>query len=1131
MAKHLFRSVCFLAAFFSVSAPLIFAQSITTADVVGTVSDASGAVVPNAKVTIRFVDTQEVRTDTANSQGQFRFPLLRPGNYTISAESPGLKSNIEKFALLLGQEAAMNLTLKPQATQEVIEVTSTASVLQTENANSTTSFNNSQVVDLPMAGGDLTELLTTVPGVRMNVKGGSGTANANGVAGASFLFTLNGFDVMDPYNNLNNSGASNNTLGANEVAEVAVVLNAYSAQYGRMAGGQENMIGKSGTNAFHGNLLYNYNDAIFNANSFFKNYAGTPRGRADSNQYAGSVGGPIIKNKLFFYFDTEGLRYALPSSTNVSIPSPQLQTYALAHIPAAETTLYKDLFAVYNGAPGLNRAVPVTFGNGVTQDSTDPNKAKNGLGCGGLGTFGGTAAPGGGTFGLDVPCAVAFVSANNSLNTEALYIARADYEINGKQKINFRYQFDTGNQATSTSPFNPVFSSVSHQPQHQGQVNHTYIISPNIVNNFIGGASWYSAIFGVADFATANKLLPERFAIADGGAQEGGFTSAGSAIPNGRNVAQLQLIDDLSWTKGRHALKFGVNYRYNKVTATNLSANTVEGLYSFRDLVDFTNGVINSTGKGSAFTQSYAQLAAAHIRAYSFNGYLQDEWAIKPNLKLTYGIRFERDGNPACLDNCFALLNTQFGTAGYQGSASIPYNQTIQTGLHNAYHGLEAVIPEPRFGFAWSPFGSGDKKPIIRGGIGLFANLFAVSVANNIDTNSPSVFSPSVTFGNVNLPTDTTSSAYAAVSAYNAFTNGFKSGYTLAQIQASLGKIAFSAPNYYSPPDNFKAPKYLQWSFEIEQPLTHRDVLAITYSGNHGYDEAISNLDSNLFVLAKNYPNGFQGLPSVAPDPRFLTVTQVLTSGVSNYDGLTVALRHALSHGFMAQGSYTWSHSLGTSGVFNPNSIDAGYGPLSFDQRHTVSGDVLWNSPSRYGNHFLNQVLGGWTLGGKFFVYSGVPFSVTNSAMAARVNSGVTSQNTYISDVLSPGVTGIQCGSDNIATQNGVHCLTQSQFATSLTQLDYGNVAPNQFRGAGYFDIDSQITKNFTVMEKYKLGIGAQFYNLLNHPNFANASGVATSTGIGLATTTVAQPSSIYGSGQGASVSGRFMILVAKFNF
>jgi len=1127
LTKSIFRVVCILAAILAIAAPFTFSQTITTADVVGTVSDSSGAVVPNAKVTLRFIDTQETRTETTSGSGQYRFSLLQPGNYTISAQAPGLKSDIEKFALLLGQESAMNLTVRPQATQEVIEVIAASAVLQTENANSTTSFSQAQIVELPMAGGDLTTLAQTVPGVRVNVKGGSGNINANGVPGASFLFTLNGFDVMDPYNNLNNSGASNNLLGANEVAEAAVVLNAYSAQYGRMAGGQENMVSKAGTNAFHGNLLYNYNDAILNANSFFKNYAGTPRGRADANEFAGAVGGPIMKNKLFFFYDMEGLRYALPGSTNVSIPSPQFQQYTLTHIPVASVPLYQQAFAVYNGAPGLNRAVPVSTGNGVTQDPSGT------LGCAGRGTFAGTQFAPGQTFGVNVSCAEAFVSANNSLNTEGLEVGKVDWNINDKHKVMFRFEYDGGVQATSTSPFNPVFSSISHQPQDAGQLNYTYIISPTLVNSFIGGGSWYTAIFGVADFSKTQALLPERFTDADGGAQQGGFTSIGASLPNGRNVGQMELIDDLSWTKGKHTLKFGVNYRYNKVTATNLSANTINGNYTFDDLTDFATGQINSTGKGSSFAQSFSELAAAHIRAYSANVYAQDEWAVKPGLKITYGLRWERDGNPKCIDDCFARLNTEFGLGSYQGGASIPYDQTIQTGLQYAYENLESGIWEPRFGFVWSPFGTtGTKKTVIRGGVGLFANLFAVSVANNIDQNSPSYFSPSVTFGTVGLPTNPTTSAAAAFGAFNALEAGFKAGYTLGQIQASLAPIAFSAPSFYSTPNNFSAPKIWEWSFEIEQPLSARNVLAITYSGSHGYDEALTNGNANAFTKATNlYPNGFDGMPIAAPDPRFLTVSQILTSGVSNYDGLTTSIRHSMSHGFQAQGSWTWSHALGNIAVYDPYDLHQGYGPLGFDNRHMVSGDILWSEPFKFSNKVVGGILGGWVASSKIYVYSGPPFSVTNSQLSAKINSGGGIGNSFLADVIDPTAIGASCGSSNIATANGTACLHQSQFATATTQLDYGNSGPDLYRGAGYFDIDAQITKNFSVREHYKFGIGGQFYNLLNHPNFANASGTVTSSGVGLATSTVAQPSSIYGNGQGSSVSGRLAVLVGTFRF
>ncbi len=545
------------------------AQTLTTGDVTGTVSDASGAIVPGANVTLRFLATNETRTATTNSNGTYRFSLLQPGEYEISSDRSSLKSSIQRFALLLGQEQPVNLVLQVQRTQEVVQVTSEASIVQTENANRTTSLNTAQIVDLPSPGGDLTTLAMTTPGIRVNIQGGSGNMNSEGIPGSSVLFTLNGADVMDPYNNLNNSGASNNLLGQNEIAEAAVVLNAYSAEYGRMAGGQLNLVGKGGTNQFHGNVLENYNDRIFNANDFFNNQTSTPRGVAISNQYGGSLGGPVWipkvyngKNKTFFFVDREGLRYVTPSSGVVSIPSPQFQQYVLGHVPAGSVPLYQDAFNLYNNAVGIGRAQAVSNGSGVLQDSTGH------LGCQTKGSFSGTPAPGGGLFGVTIPCAYAFGTNVSQLNTEDLFIARVDQKLTEKQRLSFRYEYDWGVQATAASPINPVFNSVSTQPQHQGQLNYSYVISPNVVNNLIAAASWYSAIFGVADFAKAQSLIPERFTFSDGGANGGGFATVGATFPNGRNVGQGQVIDDLAWLMGKHAIKLGVNYRYNKITDT-----------------------------------------------------------------------------------------------------------------------------------------------------------------------------------------------------------------------------------------------------------------------------------------------------------------------------------------------------------------------------------------------------------------------------------------------------------------------------------------------------------------------------------------------------------------------------------
>ncbi|HTX33721.1 MAG TPA: carboxypeptidase regulatory-like domain-containing protein [Bryobacteraceae bacterium] len=1112
---------------FGAGAPAAFSQTMTTGDIVGTVTDASGAVIPNAKITVTFTDTNESHTTVSNQSGQYRFSLLQPGNYTVTAEATGLKSKTAQFTLLVGQESAINLKLEVQGTREVVEVQAEASILQTENANQASGFNTSQVVVLPANGGDITTIAYTVPGV---IQGkGSDTFATNGIPGAANLFTLNGADDMDPYLNINNSGASNNLLGANEVAEASVVLNAYSADYGRMSGAQVNYVGKTGTNSFHGNLFHNFNDKILNANTFFNNQASLQEPRADSHNFGGSFGGPIKKNKLFFFFNYESLQYSLPTSGVVDIPSPQMETYTLGTIPAEAKPLYQDAFALWNGAPGAKNAVPVTNGNGPLQDGHDH------LGCG-IGTFwnAGIQAPGGGVFGTTVPCSDAFAENASEINKESLVTVRGDYNINDKQKLSARYNYDWGIQATGPSFINSAFNSLSNQPSDQGQLTYTYVISPSVVNNFIGSGSWYTAIFGVANFAATSALMPERINVSDTG-----WAALGAGIPDGRNVGQVQLVDDLTWVHGNHTFKTGINYRFDKITDTSISSGSQIGSYTFADLTDFTTGQVNATGLGDTFTQSYPDIFAAHIRMSSLGAYAQDEWKVRRNLTLTLGFRVEHDGNPACLDNCFARMDTQFGLPGYVGGANVSYNQTIQTGLHNEYQNLETAIPEPRFGFAWSP----DSKTVVRGGIGLFATLFSGSSAANIFDNAPSKFSPTVTFGEIGLPSDPNSSAYAALAAYNVFTSGFKAGDTLTQLQASLGKIPFSAPSYYSYPNNFVAPKTTEWSVEIERSLTSHDVLALTYTGNHGYDQAVTNGWSNAFLLLasnglnKYYGTSFAGLPTSAPDPRFLTVYQVLTQGYSNYDAMTLQLRHSLKWGFQGQVGWVWSHALGLSTISNPYDMPFNYGNQSFDARNTVVSDLIWTVPFHFGNRFAKAALGGWNFGMKFYFYTGFPFSSSDSKINAQVNSGGGFSGTFLATDIAPQLP------SNCTAVHGTStppCFTTADFETynstsgvaTPVQNNFGETGPGVFRGPDFFDIDTQLTKKFFVKEKYAFEFGAQAFNTLNHPNFGNPTASITSGTLGTTTSIVGPTTSPYGSFQSSTiVGGRLIVVTARFSF
>lgn len=1114
------------------------AQTITTGDIVGVVTDTSGAVVPSATVTLKSVDSGETRTTTTNGQGQYRFPLLKPGDYIISASTPGLKSNSERFPLLVGQEQERNIVMTAQGTSTTVQVTTEVPLVQTENANLETSYNPKQVVDLPMPGGDLTTLAMTVPGVRVNVTGGSENMNANGIPGSSILYTLNGTDQNDPANNENNSGASNNLLGANEVAEAAVVLNAYSPQYGRMAGAQVNLVGASGTNQFHGNLFYNYNWEDLNANSFFNNATDTPHPRSDAHQFGGKFGGPIKKNKLFGFVDSENLRYVLPASGVVSLPSPQLEAYTLAHVPASTLPLYNDFFTLINGAPALGRAVPVTNGTGQLQDGNDH------LGCG-TGTFTGTSDGSAGTFGVNVPCAVAAGTNETQLNTENYFTTRVDYNISDSNKIFFRYNRDWGLQATGTSPVNPLFNAQSYQPQDQGIINDTWVLTPTLVNNFVGSVLWYQAQFGVADFSKVISEMPEGILISDGGANGGGFPTVGPGsypygFPVGRNVGHIQFNDDLSWTKGRHTMKAGFAYRRDRYTYTTIAENAFAGVYTLNDMADFANGKLNfsGTGLGSSFAQTYTPYGALHFRFPSIDFYVSDEWAVSKKLKLTFGIRFEENFNPSCVETCFALTNVPFDSPSYQGGASIPYNSTI-IDKSNLFYNAEAPIAEPRLGIAWSPFGN--NKTVIRGGIGLFSTNYTDGLGGTLARQIPNEFTPSgLTFGNIGLAADPTSSAYSAQQSANAFFSGFASGSTLAQIKAAVAPATFSTPSIASFPETYLPPHDIEWSFEIQQSLSPHNLFTVSYVGNHGYDIQES-VNDNMYTSAAGitrFGGTFGNLPTAAPDPRFVTVTQYYNDGVSNYNALTFLFRHNFAYGLTGQIHLTWSHALGTVAYENPFNVASGYGSLGFDNRLQSAADLVWTQPHKFENPVVNQLAKGWTFGLKMYAYSGAPFSVTDSKLPSEINSagGVL---TPLADLVVPSVFGVSCSAANITTP----CVTKADFETYSTtsgvatpvQTGWGNIAPDSFRGPGYVDFDTNLTRSFTVREGWVLTLGAQAYNVFNHPNFwmtTTSSQYSVSSGaLGLVTTTLGPPTSIYGTGQGASVSGRLLVLTGRFVF
>ena len=394
------------------TATVAHAQSAVTGAVSGTVSDATGGVVPGATVVVIDTATDAKQAVKTNAEGRYTVGLLKPGLYKITATAESLKSDTLQVTVILGTTVPADIKVTPTGSNTVIEVTSTAlPLVDTQNVALATTFNEQQIQELPTPGGDVTTVAFTAPGVVVNVGGAYGNFSSDGLPGISNLFVLNGFDNQDPFLNLNNSGSSNLTLGQGELAEATVVQNGYNSQYGRAAGAMINYTTKSGTNNFHGMADYNYNGSALNANGWFNEHDEVESGQpnvvphAVSNEWAANVGGPIIKDKLFFFSDYEGLRYVLPGSSGfITFPSPALATYILNTFPAAAQGVYGLAMADFKKSSAYAGATPVANGPGGNQDANGYLGCGDGSAADDVGGLSGTPAPGGGTFGVDTPC-------------------------------------------------------------------------------------------------------------------------------------------------------------------------------------------------------------------------------------------------------------------------------------------------------------------------------------------------------------------------------------------------------------------------------------------------------------------------------------------------------------------------------------------------------------------------------------------------------------------------------------------------------------------------------------------------------------------------------------------------------
>src|SRR5271167_4545665 len=1135
------------------------AQGETTSAIVGQVTDATGAAVPSAIVAVTNRETGAQRSVKTDEQGRFNFAQLKPGGYTIKVEAPGFApQQNDNVVTGLGQKQTVNFTLRIAQSMQTVEVSSAPPLLNPENANTSTNLSAPALENLPNPGGDLTYPLQFAAGALINTAGsgndfvgssnGYGNVEFNGLPALSNGYIVDGLETNDPLTNLNSGLSTNLVLGLNSISEVTVNTLSYSVDQGRYGASQVNYITKSGTHQFHGNLYELWNGAILNSADYFTNVtSGNHKPGSTVNHFGGSLGGPIIHDKLFFFFDSEWVRIALPIFTTATVPSAAFQQYVLQQLPLGGTDsvtgshyapapqlvpFYEKMFSLYANTSGTPLAV---------------------LGC----PFNSSGSPAAGSPPNGNGCANRKGVSHSSDDSEQVQTARIDYNIGPNDTTWFRFQADTGLQAAYTDPINPLFNAISSQPLYSFAAGYTHVFSQNLVNYFNPAFSWYESLFGPADFQKTLAAFP---IVLQGSGANAPFTTMGgldNTWVQGRRASRFFINDNLAWSHAAHELRFGTNTRIFRLNDYDFGQGTVPTV-TYTTLPQFIYGV------ASTATKTFPSSANEPFNFLNLDFYAQDTWRVTPTLTWTFGVRDTYNSNPLNPHDQIARLKGSFYSIPHD--VNQPLNDAIQTGLGNLFVATPLAILQPRTAIAWRF----ESNTVLRTGFGVFSDILPGSVADLVGVNPPYVqtFQGGLlgTVGGAAIAPGVPNSAVdATIAANQQFSSGFAQGQLscaspLANSATCLPPVAITAV----PDGKLHAPYFMQWSLGIEHQFGNTGSVQAQYVGTRAVNQPYLTQVNGYQTVCQGC---FTPFPYMQPtDPRFASVTQVSTGANSNYNGLQLTAMKRMGHGLQGQINYTWSHCLDTvsnggflqfsaGGILSPlpGDLRRDYGPCDYDIRHNLTGQYVYELPIKVTNHAIGYVLNGWQVSGTVFWHSGVPFSVLSTPYSANGDGIVQGSGPQFASVV-PGANPYcrHCHIPGVNQPGTIQWLNPNAFVSAVDPsagtciggdtaqtCQFGSLARNALRGPDFFWSDLYITKWFPLSERLKLRFDAQFFNVLNHPNFGLPSNVlagvpgnpSTQTGFGALTYTTSPPTGLLGVGLGGDSSPRMIAFQARLEF
>ena len=1151
------------------------AQTTTSGGVTGIVTDQSGAVVPDADVEIRDINKGTTESTKTDRDGVYRFFFLSPSQYTLGVAHDRFRKESRSVSVLLGTPVTVNITLEIAKANMELVVTAEAPLVEADNGDVSITMSPKQISELPNPGNDLTYIAQTAPGALMNTDdartgGGGGNFSILGMPGTSNQFTINGMN--DNAGHLNATGATGMLLGQNEIQEATVVSNGYSGHFGSDAGSYVNYVTKSGGNEFHGNAKYFWNGSVLNATDWITKAFDNPRPFNIANQWASSVGGPIQKNRLFFFLNTEGLRVLLPAPVQVVVPSPQFESATIANIDSVfgsasdSDSFYKQMFSLYNQTPGIAAAIPGSFADPLGCVDASPS----GVFIGPL-----TAQ---GQLGVNLPCAIHFQKTIGQPTSESLVSGRMDWNIRTNDRAFFLLQYDNGRQPIVLDPISPLFNVFLAGPWWQGQLNETHTFGTTAANQFLLAGIYTSDVSSLVNPVETLAAFPTTLDWSIAGQP---FTSLGGldylyGYPLGTGLTAYEIADDFLKTWGKHKFGFGGQFRRDYLRHSQYTQNAVGDIIP--PTIDaFYSGGVDPASPNSDSTrlrQSFPTQRAELFLNYTLAGYGQDEWHIRSNLAITLALRVEHESNPVCTHACFAELSGPFEEIGHDPAQ--PYNQALSNRKQSFLH-TDPVSWAPRFSFAWQPRGV-SHGTVVRGGLGVFYELFTGGFGPVFSNNPPLVNRVTV-FGGYNLaPAETDSLFKVAAASNTAFVKGYAAGENLIQIKAADSE--FFPPNLTVPNNKTRTAQYQKWSLEVQERFGTRTSVTLGYYGNHGIHELVQNPSANAFGFGL-FPATVCASPPVPPcaDPRFAGVTEYTTPGISNYNGVIVSFRRRFT-GFgngLFQVNYTYGHALdevsnGGQAEFATGSSDfpqdpihlrGSYGAADYDVRHSLNANYVWQLPVKtvLHGHGASSLANGWQVSGTIFARTGFPYTVIDLAEAGNL-----ARNNFYGTIYSVPVALLgaspSCGAGAAIPAFPHPCLPPQVLANGTpnpgalfvqtgceTSFNAGNVPSaqgpcsgpaisfaqgrNRFRYPSYFNTDFSVMKNTSLVgrDRVVLGLGVQFFNFFNHPNFGPPDNDSSDSGFGEISTMEMPPTSILGSGLGGDVSPRMIELKAQILF